>query len=1661
MKKSIVILLALALLIPCLAGVNAQAASAKAPINLYNTAGEEGIPQLTVTLTDGTATIHYGDKTGDDAALALKESAKGYVLIDVQEALLAAAEDVVFFDKAVAPMKTAFESFFAYFKEIGGHLDGVVTRQTILELTDGRSPSHRSLSNYHYNGGLRNTAVYRQITENPLYATTIRPMLEERGFLFQADNAVDPNKAEIFYINPKLERPERYDHCRLIWDAVMENRIADHLNKAVYEPLTASFPNANMADFHSRDMAAWTKYADAYGELGYRGGNLSKAGNVSGYDTKEITHLYDKSLYALNDVSIETTPFFYAKWHTNRVADIYASTDSGKVYAHIGEITADYDTETLYHLALRGVTAFFGTANAKAEAALEKLNEILGTADRKPVSLPVSWNYDFILSGMEVGGKTYWRITPDRDLVSLEAFKVGEATFAVNGQTVHFPNGKVQSDAIGYWVETENGTYPTITCDADRYTVNPAYIETFDSPLNTNVWTQSLPVKVEDGKLVATTGAKLQNKIYPPRVTMDGNLASRQRWQVTVAIPAGLNEDAELNLFVYGWNDTGIRITQNQIFHDVNGESKNLLNISFAKGGTYILTREVDFSVKGAFRSSYFVYDGEGQLLAKAEDCVMPEITLPYASLTTSWTRVKTASVLLDDYQICHIDHTTFFGLYDVNSGATLTGRQQADLGYRFAWLNATEKTQRADIIAVHYDAHGNVVSEEILQSLTMTPGTDGAVSGIAEKKADSLLVYVKKYEDSYTLAINNTGRGAVGIGKHFAGETVRINAGNRAGFTFTGWKGSEGVVFADASKEETTFVMPHGDVTLTATWELTVVEGVRPFVMTNWVGVGKGVYSNISGMPQLYNYVIDGEVVIAYKNQIDIKIIARLMKEEMDGRPAGTRWINGGAFGNVLRTNNDDVMFMERGVEIVKNWLDAFLAEYKAIGGELDGIALDFEYFDAEYWYLNSWHYSKDKTVYQRIVTNPNYQTKLRPLLVERGFKFWPEPSEHTPEIYGIYPNSGNEYGTSRLVWDAASQCLLSMYQNESMAPLFEHYPDADVNDYTIRDVRGWLKPVDEGGSPIYQGGNRDKMGTASSYNTYSYAPTFISAGNNGYTYRTPVGYNKAAYEDDPYNMFMWDVNSCKLMYDATPEKQVSMWFAAYCYSPDRPGSTSYTPYYAEAILHMGLMNPEPFLGFIVAFHDFRMPTMDEYYESIQVASDILAELTRIVGAEDRKHIPFPYTWNSGYILTGMYAGGKNYWRITPDTTDGMTVENFKISKDGADPTFHINGQTVTFPGGKIIEDGYVAQVGTCGYWVETATDVMPKITYDTNRFEIAPSFMENYEGYSVGMKYNGTVCVPTMTWDARSVGGSCVVTLDPANPDNQVLAISGKTVLKNIAIPRNITAGDSYAKEQMWEVKVTLPEDMGEATLDLFTVATAYFDDDLGLQIKNGKVYYDCKGELTELADVTLSAGTYTFKRMVNFRMTDGFVSSYYAYDAEGKQVFAVEKVPMLTFELPVTTIGITCKGVTGDPILLDDYKLYPVGMTAQFEVYDASSGLMLADQNGTQSGDGAYRLSWLNGTDKGEIANVMAAYYDADGKLISKKIIKTVVMLPGADGIETGIVENPIEGQTLKIYMEKPAVSDIPDNGGMLTRIVTGLVLVAVALAFYFWQKKKTQV
>lgn len=55
------------------------------------------------------------------------------------------------------------------------------------------------------------------------------------------------------------------------------------------------------------------------------------------------------------------------------------------------------------------------------------------------------------------------------------------------------------------------------------------------------------------------------------------------------------------------------------------------------------------------------------------------------------------------------------------------------------------------------------------------------------------------------------------GSGKYSEGQKVVIKANDKSGYTFTGWSGTEGVVFADASARETSFTMPAKGVTVTA----------------------------------------------------------------------------------------------------------------------------------------------------------------------------------------------------------------------------------------------------------------------------------------------------------------------------------------------------------------------------------------------------------------------------------------------------------------------------------------------------------------------------------------------------------------------------------------------------------------------------------------------------------------------------------------------------------------------------------------------------------------------------------------------------------------------------------------------------------------------------
>ena len=75
------------------------------------------------------------------------------------------------------------------------------------------------------------------------------------------------------------------------------------------------------------------------------------------------------------------------------------------------------------------------------------------------------------------------------------------------------------------------------------------------------------------------------------------------------------------------------------------------------------------------------------------------------------------------------------------------------------------------------------------------------------------------KFEKVYTITVNVSGGGMATADKTTAaaGEAVTLTATPDSGYRFTGWTSSDGVTFANASSESTTFTMPAGDVTVRA----------------------------------------------------------------------------------------------------------------------------------------------------------------------------------------------------------------------------------------------------------------------------------------------------------------------------------------------------------------------------------------------------------------------------------------------------------------------------------------------------------------------------------------------------------------------------------------------------------------------------------------------------------------------------------------------------------------------------------------------------------------------------------------------------------------------------------------------------------------------------
>ncbi len=794
-----------------------------------------------------------------------------------------------------------------------------------------------------------------------------------------------------------------------------------------------------------------------------------------------------------------------------------------------------------------------------------------------------------------------------------------------------------------------------------------------------------------------------------------------------------------------------------------------------------------------------------------------------------------------------------------------------------------------------------------------------------------------------------------------------------------------------------------------------------KPFYGLGTADFDRDKFPNMEGCATLsISYIGDiisisyggGKVTAGSIDDAQVEKLATALKKEMDKRPEGMRYIHYSGVSQAYDLAPEDAVYLDFAVDQITEINEAIFKKYAELGGKVEGAIMFTLHTGMSAYYINTNDAKKDAKIYGKIVKDPRYATEIRPLLAERGFVFYDgNITDYTPEIYGISGKAGAKYANCQAIWNAVMSTRLNAYTTEwCYEPMAKYFPNVHVSDYQATDVDAWMKPVNNDGDVKGGGGNVFRPGNTSCENFYSGRPTdsFFKESTTP-VFKSMPTYMGAVYEKSSFNSFKYDMNVAKQVYLATDDGNVCYWVSRYSTAKDSNTEISNTPYYSEQVYHLNLLDPKPF----VVFQNREGMTQEQIDLCTQVPNELLQELNRVAGYADRKPIAMPVNWNSDFVISGMYANGRNIWRITPNR-DVISKEAFKVK--GSDPTFSVSGQTVSFPGGHIIEDTAISEIGTYGYWVETAANVTPVIVNDADRFAKKPAYLEDYESYKENTKLLAANLRDLGGWTVQPKGSDLLIVNDGKD---KALSITGDSLLENKLIPANVTVGDEYAKKQSWEITVTVPAGIAEdAQITLLNYDGDMDDTDGGFVIKGNTLYYGT-GEMDEEFEpvyaelMELKPGTYTLRRDLNFGQT--FYCDYSVLSGD-KVVKTAQKVKIPTFKGKVQSVGIKCDNMN-QRLILDDYTLRATSAAADLYLYDTALGLKL-DNDAKQTKSTTYRLSWANASKQTETAAVKADI--TSGGKTTTKTLKSVTLNPGCDGVEYGTVDVKA-GETVKIYLD----------------------------------------
>lgn len=370
----------------------------------------------------------------------------------------------IWWDHGVEAVARTFDDFFKRYKDLGGKLDAFV-----LDSEDG-------LSNWHFGDKPQR---WQAIAADPRFA----PLATQLGF------------TDLMTVCRWWEQKgDARDNLRR-WNALQQKRVAAYVNRAVYEPIRRHFPNVRMSNYGDSYNAARFCCPDI------NGWDYAKFGEGAHVGTHQSASLYGW-VGQLRDRKLDgrrpygATPFAAFRLSVNGMRSMVLSSPvpvqpwlSHKQFNESLFRTSDLYQELIFHVGLSGPDVFlywnplpwrkdqdrseFTDAGQDRlfSGCLEQLDELAGAADRKTLVADLAgWYDDYVLTGMQAGGRTVWRFTPNLpDGAPLEGVLVSEspATFKVGDRTVTIPGGRIREpraalSKAGYWIVAPAGTRPVV-----------------------------------------------------------------------------------------------------------------------------------------------------------------------------------------------------------------------------------------------------------------------------------------------------------------------------------------------------------------------------------------------------------------------------------------------------------------------------------------------------------------------------------------------------------------------------------------------------------------------------------------------------------------------------------------------------------------------------------------------------------------------------------------------------------------------------------------------------------------------------------------------------------------------------------------------------------------------------------------------------------------------------------------------------------------------------------------------------------------------------------------------------------------------------------------------------------------------------------------------